>query len=199
MKLSAHDRVNVQCNIVASKEDEEERDDGCARSSMTSLSEGAGETSDNNVANQHDRGRCEKQRLAPKTIDTHGSCNGPDQIPHLKTTTYSQLVSDTCDANRVQYEGQVVRYNSISGPLSEDAERYGDEESLAITRCPGHVHVARRALCLFLSFDSTAYLNHLIVDQSGVKISTGMPIDQDVPSFFDSAFGNEPSRALRYH
>lgn len=81
----------------------------------------------------HENARGQEKGATTGPFNTEGSAEGPCQVPDLKDTVDEELHGRIFDTDGLQNTLEVVRNETVSGPLGEEGERNDDPETLEVT------------------------------------------------------------------
>ena len=76
--------------------------------------------------------RREEQEAAAPAVDLERREDGPEQVPDSEDAGDEQLDAVVRDADGVEDLVQVVRYETVSGPLREPCNGHDDDHTLAV-------------------------------------------------------------------
>jgi hypothetical protein len=117
-------------------------------------------------------------------------------VVDLQDTVDEELFTLTGDSDTVKDFGEVVRDETVTGPLREKGDSDNNPHSLEITLSLEQGDVGR--LCLGLLFDPQSFLDFLVfeLDQWVVRVSSTMVLSNDMDSVLVSTMIDEPSRGF---
>lgn len=81
-----------ESDVVACIVDEQERDHSCSNGTSTRRREAAGESSNEDITDQHDHSRCDEERTAASAVDKTCPYHAHNQVPELEEAVYECLV-----------------------------------------------------------------------------------------------------------
>jgi len=122
--------------------------------------------------------------------------NGGRVVVDLKDTVDKELFTLTGDSDTIEDLGEVVRDETVTGPLREEGDSDNNPHSLEITLSLEKRDVGRCSLGLL--FKPQSFLDFLILefDQWVVRVASAVMLSDDMDSVFVSAVINKPSRGL---
>lgn len=116
--------------------------------------------------------------------------DGDKQVPDLETTVDDILSVGVRVANSVQSLVEVVRHDTVTGPLGEETRCNTDEHAVAVTLCLPENRPAL-SLELLLELESGVDLLDFELDQLVLLISIRVGPCEDVKSLFGFTLGDE--------
>jgi len=120
----------------------------------------------------------------------HTDGDSDKQVPDLETTVDDILSVGVGVANSVQSLVEVVRHDTVTGPLGEEARCDTDEHAVAVTLCLPEDRPALR-LELLLELESGVDFLDFELDELVLLVSIGVGPGEDVKSLFRFTLGDE--------
>ena len=88
------------------------------------------------VEQGHETGRGEEEESTPKTVDSVRGIQSADETPDLEDAVDEELGTRIGDTDLVQDFGEIVRNETVPGPLGEEGD--GDDDAHAFAVARGH-------------------------------------------------------------
>ena len=116
---------------IRRRKEKDERNDGVSRRDRPMLRILCKTDRLRHVAQRHQTGRAEDEDSTPETVHGVRGVQSRDETPDLEDTVDEELSARIGDADLVQDFGEVVREETVAGPLGE--EGHGDDDAHAFT------------------------------------------------------------------
>jgi len=144
----------------------------------------------------HPSAGCEEEGPAANTVDHEAREDGPGKIPDLENTVDHELDGRIRDADRVEDFVEVVRYQTVAGPLGEESEGDDDPEAAAITRGREDGLPANVGSDCPIEIDRSFDFLVLVGDERICLVTIGVIISKGLQGLSVPPFGNKPSRGF---
>jgi hypothetical protein len=119
---------------VRRRKEKDEYDDGVARRGRPMLRILCKTDRLRQVARHHQTGRGEDEQSTPETVHRVGGVQSPHETPDLDAAIDEELGARIGNADLVQNFGQVVREETVAGPLGEESHGDDDPHAFSVTR-----------------------------------------------------------------
>lgn len=180
---------------VETVEDEDEREEGTTSSSVGSLLVSSGHSSNNSVGDKHTTGGNDEEWATTNPLDGHGSGDGNDEVVDGEDTVDERLVVRGRDTNSVKNLVEVVRDETVSGPLGEYTDTDDDPHAAAVTwgaeqidpRNAGSLRLESESLLDFVVLESNKWV---------IKVTTSVVPGDDLLAALILALVDQPTRGL---
>lgn len=127
------DNEGSERNVICSVEEEDECNNGMSSRSGLMLSILGEANRLCRVEQGHQSGRKKEEEATTETVDHESREHGPAQVPDLQNTVDEELSACTGNTNLVEDLGQVVRDETVAGPLREKGNGDDDAYALAVS------------------------------------------------------------------
>jgi len=122
--------------------------------------------------------------------ERHTNCDGDEQVPDLETAVDDILSVGVGVADSVQGLVEVIRHDTVAGPLGEEAGSNANEHAVAVTLCLPEDSPALR-LELLLELKCGVNLLDFELDQLVLLVTVRVGPCEDVESLFGFTLGDE--------
>lgn len=119
-------------DVVEGVVEEDHEDDGAPVSLDARGGESLRANGPNHEAAAHASGGDKEERAATKLIDEEAHGGGNDAVPDVQDTVDLELHVGVLDADAVEHTGDVVRDETVAGPLGEQTSREQDKKPVAV-------------------------------------------------------------------
>jgi hypothetical protein len=146
----------------------------------------------------HADGRRDEQEATASTLDHEGSADGECQVPDLQNAVDEELNGRVGDADGVENLVEVVRHETVAGPLREEREGDDDAHALEVTRRSEQRLVANVGGDGAVEVDLSLDLLELVAHERVLLVAVGVVVCKGLERLCVTALGHEPTRRLRH-
>lgn len=182
-------------DVVERVVEEDHEDDGAAVGLDLSDFESLGEDGPDHKGHAHAGGGDEEERATTDFVDEEAHGGSDDAIPDVEDTVDLELHVGILDANGVENTGDVVRDETVAGPLGEETSRDQDDEPVSVALGPEDFEPAS-LFQLLLNSDGLLDFLEFQLNQFVVGIALSVNMSEDGKCLLVLALGHVPTGRL---
>ena len=143
---------------------------------------------------QHANTRGDKKDPSSDPFDEEGSSNSPRQIPNLEDTIDEELDGCIGDTDSLEHFGEVVRDETITGPLGKPSDGENDRQTLTITGGPDQGRPTNGCSNSPVEIDCGLDFFVLVLNEGVLFVTVGVVVSQEAEGIRIPTLADQPTR-----
>jgi len=151
---------------------------------------------DEDEEEEHADGGGEEESAATDLVDEGSGGKSPSQVPDLEDTVDEELDGGVEDTDGLEDTGEVVRDDTVAGPLGEEGESDDDTHALEVA---GGLEEGGPSNLLSdgaVELDGSLDFLVLVLDERILLIAVGVVVGEDLESLGVAVLADQPTRGL---
>ena len=153
-------------------------------------------SSDEGIEEQHSRGGSDEENTPSDLVDHRRSGESPCQVPDLEETVNEELVRLGGDADAVEDTVEVVRDDTVAGPLGEEREGNNDTHALEVATGLEEREPADLGSDLTVELDGGLDFLVLVLDERVLVVAVRVVVGEQLEGVGVAALADEPTGRL---
>lgn len=149
--------------------------------------------------NGHSDGTGQEQESSSESVDHHGTKDGGGVVGELQDSVDEGSGLGLGDTDRDEDRVQVVRDETVTGPLGEEGDGDNDPHPLQVTPALEQAEPGRALRSLLLKLDGGLALVELVLGERVRSVSGTVPLDEEIHGTLLLAIVDVPSRRFGDH
>lgn len=145
---------------------------------------------------EHANGGGDEEKTTTDLVNKGGGDESPSQVPDLKDTVDEELVSAVGNTDSFQNCVEVVRDETIAGPLGEESDGNDDAHTLAVSGGGKQGLPANLLGHRLVEVDGVLDLFIFVLDQRILVVSVGVIVGEGLQGLLVATLADEPTWGL---